>query len=538
MSMRFSLIEEPWIPVVKTGEPELVSLQDALRCAQDIQALTSPVATQIPAILRQVLLPVVIDATGLPADEEEWKTRWSGGRFDLDVITGYLEEHAERFDLFHPAQPFAQVGGLRTMRGQTKPSSLLIPSEAGGNNVPLFSSRTEAEAPTLTAAEAARWLLNVHCWDTAAIKTGVIGDPRVSGGKTTGNPTGPLGQLGVVIPMGRTLFETLLLNVPMQPDGLHPADRPQWRAPVADPTWSARPVLGLLDLLTWQSRRVRLIAEDGGDGPIVRRVIVAAGDRQPPAPDVEPHTTWSLDRKPKTGQPPRRPRRLRAGHAAWRGLEALIAIQASSGPRAVETSRLLAQVADLQEDVLDDAYPLTVLNVGVVYGNQSAVVEHVIVDALALPVAALRADVDMREFLTGLVHQVDELAKAVNFLAADLRRALGGEGLPWDQGQRPDVAVVHELDPVVRRLLSGLQQAPGQRQAAQRAWEQSAFRVVWMVADELLDALPSSSFAGRERDNRRYVPALAEQKFRSKVAGLLPHRHERADAHGLHEEAN
>ncbi|MBA2317187.1 MAG: type I-E CRISPR-associated protein Cse1/CasA [Euzebyales bacterium] len=536
--MRFSLVEEPWIPVVRGGEPELVSLRDALRHAHDIQALTAPVGTQIPAMLRQVLLPVIIHATDLPAEEEEWGARWSAGRFDPEVVDAYLDEHAERFYLFHSDQPFAQVGDLRTAKDETKPSSLLIPSEAGGNNVPLFSSRTEAEAPTLTAAEAARWLLHVHCWDTAAIKTGVVGDPKVKNGKTTGNPTGPLGQLGVVIPTGRTLFETLLLNVPIQPDGLELADRPQWQGPVADATWSERPVRGLLDLLTWQARRVRLIPEEGQEGLVVRRVIVAAGDRQPPAPDVEPHTTWVIDRKPKAGQPPRRPRRLRAGYAAWRGLEALIAIQGPGGQGTVETSRLLAQVADLREDQLDDTYPLTVLNVGAVYGNQSAVVEHVIVDALALPVAALRSDVDMREFLTGVVNQVDGLAKAVNFLAADLRRALGGEGVPWDQGQRPDVAVVHELDPLVRRLLAGLQHDPGQRGVAQRAWEQAAFRVVRAVADALLDAVPPAAFAGRERDKRRYVPAVAEQAFRSKVADLLPHRHDRADADQLHEEAS
>lgn len=535
--MQFDLIDEPWIPVVCGGAVRLVSLREALHHAHEIEALAPPVATQIVALLRQVLLAVVIDACGSPVDEGEWGERWRTGTFDPAVIDAYLDAHGDRFDLFHPEQPFAQAGGLRTAKEETKPSSLLIPSEAGGNNVPLFSCRTEAEAPELTPAEAVLWLLHVLCWDTAGIKTGVVGDAMVKNGKTTGNPTGPLGQLGVVIPVGRTLFETLMLNTPIRPDGRNPDDLPHWRGPVANPTWSQRPPQGLLDLLTWQSRRVLLIPEEGREGPVVRRVIVAAGDRLAADPDIELHTTWRVVARPKAGDPPRRPRRLRAGFAAWQGLDALLAIQASE-QREVETSLLLAQIADLHEDELDDTYPLNVLTVGMVYGNQSAVVEHVIVDSLPLPIAALRADEDLREFLTRVVSQVNGLAKALNILAADLRRALGGEGLPWDRGQRPDVDMFHQLDPVVRRLLAGLQRNPGQRETAQRIWEQVAFRVVLAAADALLDAVPPSAFAGRQEGKWRHVPALAEQKFRIQVAELLPKRHEQCRAEPIHEEAS
>lgn len=525
MAFSFSLVDEAWIPVTRRGVVELVSLRDALLHAHEIEGLAASVATQDVTILRQVLLAVLIDACRLPVDTTDWGSRWGVGRVDHHAIETYLEEHAERFDLFHPVQPFAQVGDLQTAGGETKPSSLLIPAEAGGNNVPLFSARSEAEAPALTPPEAARWLLHVHCWDTAAIKTGALGDPKVKAGKTTGNPTGPLGQLGVVIPAGSTLFETLLLNVPIRPDGLDDGDRPQWRGPIADSTWSERPVRGLLDLLTWQSRRVRLFPEETEGGPVVRRVIVAAGDRHPPALDIEPHTAWAVTSKPKAGQPSRRPQRLRSGRASWRGLDGLISIHRDGGDGAVETSRLLAQIADLHEDQLGDTYPLTASTIGVVYGNQSAVVEHVIVDSLPLPIAALGRDEDVREFLARVVHQVDELSRALNILAADLRRALGGDGLPWDQGQRPEVAMIHELDPYVRRLLAGLQREPAKRNEAQRAWEQLACRVVWRIADELLDAVPPAAFAGRERDGRRYVPTLAEQSFRRRVGDLMPHRH-------------
>lgn len=527
--MQFSLVDDPWLPVVRAGGTELRSLRDALHAAAGISALTAPALTQVPAMLRQALLPVLIDATGLPRHEEEWADRWEAGQLDLGAVDAYLDLHASRFELFDPVQPFAQVGGLAATSGETKPSSLLIPSLASGNNVPLFSGRTEAEAPSLTAAEAARWLLHLHCWDTAGTKGGAVGDPMVKAGITTGNPTGPLGRLGVVIPQGRTLFETLLLNLPLAADGLRADDVPQWRRPVADATWAARPVKGLLDLLTWQARRVLLLPEEGPHGTVVRRVVVAAGDRQDATPDVEPHTTWRIAPKPKRGEPPRRPQRHRAGRTAWQGLEALLSIHADTITD-VESSQLLGQVANLQsEALLDDSYPLWVLAVGMVYDKHWAVVKHVVVDELPLPVAALRADRLLRDFLVEVVNQVEELCKALNHLASDLRRALGGDGVRWDQGQRPEVALVHELDPVVRRLLTGLQREPGKRLDARAAWEQTAYRKVRAIADGLIESSPPSAFSGRERDGRRYTSSLAENRFHAKVAELLPLRRGRTD---------
>jgi CRISPR system Cascade subunit CasA len=199
-------------------------------------------------------------------------SRWQRGEFAREPFDAYLDERAARFDLFHPARPFAQVAGLRTAKDETKPVSLLVPRLAAGNNVPIFSARTESDPPALTPAQAARALLAAHCWDTAAIKSGAFDDPAAKAGKTTGNPTGPLGQLGVIVPVGATLFHTLLLNLPILPQGLEPKDRPQWQADdPATSAWSARSAAGLLDPLTWQARRIRLVPErDRRDGRCTR----------------------------------------------------------------------------------------------------------------------------------------------------------------------------------------------------------------------------------------------------------------------------
>src|SRR5699024_4843233 len=209
-------------------------------------------------------------------------------------------------------------------------SALLVPSIATGNNVPLFSSMTEAGTLPLRPAGPTWWPLDTHCCDTAAIQTEAAGDARVKGGKTTGNPAGHLATLAVLGPTRPTLFETLLLNLPPHASVLGGLDRPQWRAPGSDgqdgegvaspgsPQWSIRPELGLMDLLTWQSRRVRLVAEERPEGLRVTEVVLCAGDRLSRIPETEPHTAWTWIAKPRKGQSRWRPRRHRPGRALWR----------------------------------------------------------------------------------------------------------------------------------------------------------------------------------------------------------------------------
>ncbi len=379
----FDLVHEAWVPVLVAGRRRDLSLLDALTRAHEVDGLAMDDPLQAVAVLRQVLLPVALDALGAPRSEDEWALRWEASVLDASVLGAYLDCHADRFDLFHPTCPFGQVAGLRTAKDETKPVSLLLPAVATGNNVPLFSARTEADSPALAPAEAVRALLATHCWDTAAIKSGAVGDPEVRAGKTTGNPIGPLGQLGVIVPLGCSLAETILLNLRIIPQGLRGDDRPQWRAEPSTAVWRRRPSLGDLDLLTWQSRRIRLIPELGDRGQtVVRRVVLAAGDRLDQVPDFEPHTAWRQDDKPQAGRPARRPIRHRAGFEAWRGLAALLAT-AQSGAGKDTTSALIQQAADLEVGgVLASGYPLRALTVGVVYGTQSSIVEDVTTDRI------------------------------------------------------------------------------------------------------------------------------------------------------------
>jgi CRISPR system Cascade subunit CasA len=531
----FNLVHDPWIPVAIDGKPVEVSLQRALVEAHLIDSIGVEDPLQTVAILRQVLLPTVLDALGAPRTRSEWADRWEVGRLDADRIGQYLDAHAARFDLFDPVAPFAQVAGLRTAKDETKPVSLLLPAVAAGNNVPLFSASTDATPPRLTPAAAARALLSAHCWDTAAIKSGAVGDPQVKAGKTTGNPTSSVGSLGVTVPTGATLAQTLILNLPIIPQGLRPEDRPPWRATPATPEWSRRPALGLLDLLSFPSRRIRLLPDEADDGSVsVSQVVLTAGDRLDHPPDYEPHTMWRVDKKPKPGAPPRYPIRHQPGKAAWRGLASLLATTVPTRD-GTSSTLLLDQIASLRvEGYLPDDLPLQVLITGVVYGNQSAVVEDVLADLIPVPVSALSADGALRALLHLVVAQAEEIRRAGNDLGDDLRLAAGGDKLPWDKALRIGDALVHQLTAPVHRLLSGLQREPGRVEEAADAWQTVARTMALDAGEEALSTAPPQAFLGRPSNNARVIHRLstAEARYRAAVYATFPRTPEPASVGG------
>ena len=526
----FNLIDEPWIPVLRAGVRELVSVRTALLDSHQITGLAPDFPPQTPALLRQVLLPVVLDAGIVARTSSSWAQWFASGQFDAAqsaALGEYLAQRHDRFDLFDWKRPFGQVAGLAAVNGETKSVGQLIAPIAMGNNVPLLTAFTDADDLALPPAQAALWLLHAQCWDTAGIKTGAVGDGQVQAGKTTGNRTGPLGGMGVVVPTGRTLFATILLNLPIRSDGLDPGDRPQWdREQTA--SWSLRPATGLLDLFTWQSRRIRLISEDSDPGVVVNRVVITAGDRLPDGldPNFEPHTLWKRATATKSEPSVIRPRRHAPGRAAWRGLDSLVAVSLPPDGEAVFTSRLLRQLAELTADSRMPAdYPVNVEVHGFKYGTQSSIFEDNVFDVTPLPVLALSGDGEMRDAVLEIVEQARRLEYAVNVLADDLRRAVGGEAVPWDKGQRPGVDLIHALDPFARRLLADLRQATSEDQIEELlvVWEKDVASAASSVAELLLGQQPPQAFLGRSSDEKRtYRAATAERSFRFRLAKTLP----------------
>ncbi len=576
----WSLLDEPWLlartadqgetagPHAGTQSAErAVGVRELLLDAHRFRDIEVDIPTQKPAIFRQLLLPLVVDALGFPKDAADWAKRFAQGALsdaEREGLVRYFDTYGDRFDLFSETDPFAQVAGLRTAKGETKTSALLVATAAQGNNVPLFSSRTDADPLELTPAEAARWLLHTHCWDTGQIKTGVEGDRQAKDGKTMANPVGPLGQLGVIVPRGRTLYETLLLNVPYGKTRLKD-DLPQWRRreregdvedtrSTATANWQARPTAGPLETWTWQARRIRLFPELVADGSLrVARAVVSAGDRMSQvSQDHETHTAWREEspasyarRKGKDAEVPQiRPLQHAMGRAAWRGLDSLLAVDRSADltkapveQHGVYTSELLKQLSAVRQDhqVPASSYPFQLELTGVAYNAKKVAIDDLFFDEIPLPLTALDRDGRTRGALLGAVSQAEQLSLAVNRLGADLRRAAGSDPLPRGAWEYPGEALLHALDPLVRVLLVRLREADEDEDAIEAhaaEWEERAGKETWKVAEQLLsNAAAPGLFHGRVvtrgDTSRVYRLSEAEAAFRKSLDKILWQRAER-----------
>ncbi|WP_342669704.1 type I-E CRISPR-associated protein Cse1/CasA [Streptomyces vietnamensis] len=522
-----------WLPVAGADGPREVPLREALVSAHTFTGLLPDMPTMLPVLLRQVLVPVVLDALG-DVDADVWAQMMATAAFTPEqrvVIDQYLNKHADRLNVLDPAAPFGQAAGLEHPGGKVHPVSVLMPHVATGNNTPLWDARLVSDPAPLSLGAATRWMLHAQCWDTAAIKTAAVDDPQVKAGKTTGNRTGPLGKLGVVTLLGRTLFETIVLNLPQ--GQRQTGDRPHWDRQPMGPSWQTRTPAGILDLFTWQERRIRLIPEEAqADGITrVRWVVLSAGDRMD-GPQVEdPHTCWTI-KADKTRGSVRYPRRHLPGLTGWQGLDALLTIDRDGA--GYETSGLLMQTAaaTLMGDLPPD-YPLRAATCGMVYGTQDSIVSDVLTDEVPLPVGALRSDLAVRGSVILVCEQAQALARAVDHLAANLIRAVGGEPPARGKGQQPGTKLLHTLDPLVRRFLTGCQRNPcdDELDQAHKAFETLAERATRSAAEELLHRLPGTAFTGRTVTKKErgktvtttYQQASAERFFNAAVRKTLTH---------------
>ena len=410
----FDLVAEPWLPVrLVDGTPAVVSLRDALVRAHELVGFDLEFPTQEPALLR-LLLAVCYRAFAGPVDDAQWRVLWDAPQLPAPAIDAYLEQWRPRFDLFSGATPFFQSPGLEPAgKDGLKTANKLVAHAPSGNNVPVFTPITDATGFVLAPAEAARWLVERHGWGTASDKTGARDNPKVKAGKDTPG-IGHLAWIGFVAPIGRTLRETLLLNlIPWQHTNLlrgGPADRPAWERDPLGAARVTRPPDGVCDLFTWQGRRIRLHPERRGEDVVVSQVLIAAGDEvdREAVRGVDPHVGWR-SKKAKDGTIAFWPLRARPGQQVWRGLSALLALDEGDSRAGV-----LSFLAALEQS----GVPIVSLLVtSAEFGQMSTTLTDLVSDRLDAPVALLRADDLEAATLAGdAVTLADKAARALGWI--------------------------------------------------------------------------------------------------------------------------
>lgn len=532
----FDLTRCRWLPVrMRDGTETELSLRELFAQAANVQRLVGDVPTQEFALLR-LLLAITHDAIKGPVDLDHWQELWDAG-LPVGEITAYLDDHQHRFDLLHPTEPFLQCTRLE-IAGEAGSLDRLVADVPNG--APFFTMRARG-TPRLGFAEAARWLVHAHAFDTSGIKTGAKGDPRVKNGKVYPLGVGWAGNLGGILVEGDTLSETLLLNlIAFDTDNLRTdpnRDLPAWRhlSPgpgQLDPLELSRRPAGVRDLYTWQSRRVQLTYDAHG----VTGAILAYGDRLAPhnMHQREPMTGWrrSPAQEKKLGLAQVYwPREHDPSRSAWRGLGALIAGRAPGAEQrgeaaAIVRPRILDWAARLSvEGDLPASFLIRARLFGAVYGTQQSVIDEIIDDSVTMPVVLLRRE--NRRLGQEAIDAAADAETAVSLLgdfAADLAHAAGSETDPPKEAARS--LGFSALDGPFRTWLAGLRPQDDPKQV-RASWQRQAHRIVIRLGQEVLRDAGDAAWEGRvihtKQGQELWLNASsADLIFRSRLRKALP----------------
>src|SRR5581483_6555880 len=351
MSSTFNLVDAEWIPCVRAdGTIKHEGILPALAGAAGYVEIrdASPLVT---VALHRMLLAVLHRVFG-PQSPDAWAALWQngGGFFDEAKLKAYLKSPSvySRFDLFDEKHPFYQTASLPrgTLDNKTgrykfvKPVWQMAHELAYSDSMNLFAHFTEDNWETRPADEAARWLVAFQAFALGGLITTEEGRKSQDGSADAGH----LVKSGVVLVKGENLFQTLLLNlVHYSANNEAPfafnenADRPAWERD--DETKAVdRSYDGYLDLLTWQSRRVKLVAERDPKGDLlgISGVVTMKGFQLPDGYwrfNYETMVGFNRSRDAKGRQDPWPPLGFRAGKDIWRDSHALFQTVADGSQR-------------------------------------------------------------------------------------------------------------------------------------------------------------------------------------------------------------
>ena len=541
----YNLLDEPWIPVrLVDGTITDVGLLELLRRTTDIADLACELPTQSIAIQRLILAIAYRVAT--PRDTRDWARQWDEGAPTEQMIE-YLERWRDRFYLFGGRFPFMQVADLRTAKDAVSGLEKLIADVPNGEQ--FFTTRHGRALACIPPSEAARWLVHAQAYDPSGIRSGAVGDSQVKGGK--GYPIGPAwcGHLGLVWLKGHDLDETLVLNlIPAATAELRGVDSStdwgacSWEDP--EPETSVRGDYSLLDpagtpkelsiprLLTWHSRRIRLVGDSSG----VTGVVLAQGDKLAPQEMrlYEPQSLWrySTPQSKKFKTDVYMPRKFEAGRALWRNLPGTLpTVTTVQGvdkqpKREFLPSATLSFHYQVDNASIQTSYPkvMRIQAVGVTYGPQEATFEDIYSDELAVSVAVMRIECeDLSAEIDRQVRLTEEVARDVGSLAANLARAAGESGDGAGDGAR-DRAKEIFFSAVDNDFRAWLTQVDGHESARDVGcrWERTLRQHATDIQAELVRDASSSAIIGRDTGRGYMNVGIAENYFRAALNKRLP----------------
>ena len=520
----FNLLDEKWIRVMhSSGETEEVSLIEVFQRAPEFKGLAGELPTQDIAVLRLLLaiLHAVIgrydlegnyapvfsskDMSATPQDAlTRWKSLWDNKSFPMGKIEEYLRHYEERFYLFHPETPFYQVAEIvdATEYSAAKLNGELSES---GNKIRLFSQRSNKKKKELFYNEAARWLLYVNAFDDTSSK------PRRQGLPSPG--AGWLGKLGLVIAVGDSLFETMMLNLVLLKDGedaLWSSGKPVWEISEVKKDERTEIVIPAnpAALLTLQSRRLRLIKNENQN--CVIEYLLLGGDFFPKENSLmEQMTVWRNNAKKESDPTEYVPKRHDPSKQLWRELSSLIVQKKGNRPPGVV--RWIERLAG--EDILNRKN-ICFLTVSVKYGDKDFFVDDVFSDTISLNAGILKEKDEEWVFrIVEEINMTELLVAQLGYLAQNPEKAAGHEN-----GDRSKTAAKEQayfrLDNPFRTWLESIEpdKDGDRKQEVFDQWWSISQKIVRGLGRDIIAEAGQQAFIGRKtkEKNKEYSYSAPE----------------------------
>lgn len=349
----FDLARRPWIPVrwnpaaASAEQPRSVGFIELFSRAHEIVGIDLPLSPAASGLMR-LLCAMTAEITELVAypdslDFQDARDTWfEHGAFPEDAVCAYFDAPGRCFDLFDTQRPFLQDARLadecRDSKGNAVSSGVnkLVWGRAAGNTQMWLSHDSDARPRPVPSAEAAWHLIAWLYYGPSGMST-----PRVVGQTAARNTTaGPLRSTISYHPAGESLWESLLLGVPVPENG--PGGSTPWsQDKPPDPLGIPEQTTGLLRELCGGFRHALLLEPSADGGQVVDAWITWAW-RQPHPPADDPYLIYQHNR-----QGDRYARRADADRAIWRDVDTLL--RKTPGTSQEKRPRIIDDLAGLYE---------------------------------------------------------------------------------------------------------------------------------------------------------------------------------------------
>lgn len=545
---KFNLLDEPWVYVTfGDGKRQMLSLQECFLHACEIRrlsfgqdAVSFSVLRVMVAIMQRTLY--VASAANGGWNAQTWQYAYQNPKETLGLVNQYLYVRKDRFFLIDPDCPFFQHPKLQKKDDSHFGVGKFLSDVP--DNIPLLTMRMGTALEKISYPTAAAQLIHLQAFAPSGTLSGAVGDERVKQGKGYPIGTGWAGAQGGVYVEGETLFSTLMLNTLAIGQPGEESEEAQATGIIATnpkldlPVWERekQPVgqradiypHGLADMLTWQSRRVRLI--DGGNSVI--GVVLCQGDRLGEkktsafanAQIREPMGVWRFS-EPQTRKNKRvtyMPRKHDSSRAIWQGITSLlpefpgklatykeVRVEASLPPAVVRWVGWL-----LSNGYLPESTTYRLRSCGYEYGDQESYFAEAISDYLAVPPRLLTGKDQKSLYLvkTGM-ELLDELASAIASLAGNLQRAMGAEDTSLATRTTRE-RFYSEIDSQFRAWLLGAGSADYDLDSLWGA----GYGIAKKLESELLAAAPDEAMKGRVKNGTVFDLPNCVKRFAIKLS--------------------